>query len=375
MKIIDVKSTLLYKPFNEGIYDAARLIKGRDVLIIEIITDEDKIGIGFLTGLGVAYGSEMPIIKTIVDLALKPTIVGEDPTNIERLWQKMYSQTTRFGRKGAAIRAISGIDIALWDMLGKVANLPVYKLLGGYSDKVKLYASGGFYSNNKNDLASLSKEMESYVAQGFTAVKMKVGKNPSKDIERVKVVRQTIGENIDLLVDANEAWDYNTALKFIRGIEKFNIYWIEEPVAPDDIEGYINLTAKSPIPIAAGENEYTKYGFKDLINNKAVNVVQPDVTRVGGISEWLKVATYAKAYNMPCVTHAVQEIHLSLVAAVSNAPMMEYFTKDHYLQTFISELFIEPASLNKIDKGYVDAPKVPGLGLEIDYEVLEHFTV
>lgn len=374
MKIVDLKTTMLYSPFKESISDAARQIKGRDVLLIEIFTDEGITGLGFLTGLGVAHGSEMQVINVIVEKSLKPMLVGEDPTNIERLWHKMYNGTTRFGRKGAAVRAISGVDIALWDLLGKKSNLPVYKLLGGYNDKVKIYASGGFYKE-KNDLENLVDEMKSYVSQGFKALKMKVGRDLVGDIKRVRAVRKAIGDDIDLLIDANEAWDFNTALKFIKGIEEYNIYWLEEPVAPDDIEGYINLTSKSSIPIAAGENEYTRFGFKDLILNKAVTVVQPDVTRVGGITEWIKVAALASAWSMPCVTHAVQEVHLSLVAAVSNAPMMEYFTHDQYLQTFLSELFIEPLSLHNFKDGFVDAPLEPGLGLQLDIDLVKKYAV
>jgi D-arabinonate dehydratase len=374
LKITDLKTTVLFCPFPEIIADAARSIKGRDVLLVEIDTDEGLTGLGFITGLGVAHGSEIPVINTIVSDALRPTVIGRDPLTIDRLWADMYGGTTRFGRRGATLRAISAVDIALWDLLGKKAGLPVYRLLGGYSNKVRVYASGGFY-NAENDLEKLTKEISSYVKKGFTAVKMKVGKNPGLDVERVAAVRKTIGDEIDLLIDANEAWDFSTALRFARDVEKYHIYWLEEPVKPDDLEGFIELTAKSPIPIAAGENEYTKYGFKDLIINKAVNVVQPDVTRVGGITEYMKVAHFAEAFHMPCLNHAVQEVHVSLIAATSNAPMMEYFPKEQYLQTFLSELFVEPATIQEPRNGFVTAPESPGLGLKIDPVLREKFTV
>ncbi|WP_051534121.1 mandelate racemase/muconate lactonizing enzyme family protein [Desulfitibacter alkalitolerans] len=373
MKIVDVRTTELFYPFRENVHDAARQISGRDVLLVEIITDEGVNGIGFLTGLGVAHGSEIPVINTIIHKGLKPMVLDQDPFTIEKLWQKMYLGTTRYGRKGAAVRAISGIDMALWDLVGKTTNTPVYKLLGGYADKIKVYASGGFYTD-RNDPAELVEEMLSYLNRGFNAVKMKVGRDLKKDIQRVKIVREAVGSDIDLLVDANEAWDVGTSLKFIKGVEDYNIFWLEEPLAPDDIDGLVQLTQRSSIPIAAGENEYTRYGFKDLISRSAVSVVQPDVTRVGGISEWMKVASMASAWNMPCVTHAVQEVHISLVTAISNAPMMEYFTREHYLQTFLSDLFIEP-SLNEITDGYVKAPQKPGLGLEVDWELANKFKV
>jgi L-alanine-DL-glutamate epimerase-like enolase superfamily enzyme len=370
VKILDVRTTLLYSPFKENVHDAARKISGRDVILIEVETEGDITGLGFLTGLGVASGSEAFIIKEIIDRSLKPILIGQDLFSIERLWETMYKATTRFGRKGAAIRAISGVDIALWDAIGKKTATPVYQLLGGYSNKVKVYASGGFYTDS-NDTERLIDEMTNYVNQGFTAVKMKVGRDVRQDIIRVESVRKAIGGDIDLLIDANEAWDYGTALKFSRAVEPYDIYWLEEPVAPDDIDGFVQLTNKSPIPIATGENEYTKYGFKELIMKNAVNVIQPDVTRVGGITEWMKIASLAKAWNMPCINHAVQEIHVSLIAAVSNAPMMEYFTKDHYLQTFLSELFIGPRCVHEVVGGYVEVPDVPGLGLEVDWDLVK----
>jgi L-alanine-DL-glutamate epimerase-like enolase superfamily enzyme len=374
MKITDLKTTVLYCPFKQNIHDAARKIVGRDVILIEIFTDEGITGLGFLTGLGVASGSESTVINEIIVKGLKPMIIGKDPFTIEQLWQTMYLGTTRYGRKGAAVRAISGMDIALWDLVGKKTNTPVYKLLGGNSDKIKVYASGGFYTE-RNETSELIDEMQSYLDRGFKAVKMKVGRDVRKDALRVEAVRKAIGDDIDLLVDANEAWDVNTALRFIKAVEPYNIFWLEEPLAPDDIEGYIRLTRQSFTPIAAGENEYTKYGFKDLIAGNAVNVVQPDVTRVGGISEWMKVAALARAWNMPCVTHAVQEIHISLVTAISNAPMMEYFTHEHYLQTFLSDLFLQPVSVHEVNDGYVRAPQDPGLGLDVDPELVKHYRI
>ncbi|MEW6625052.1 MAG: mandelate racemase/muconate lactonizing enzyme family protein [Bacillota bacterium] len=374
MKVIDLKTTLLFYPFKENVHDAARKISGRDVILIEIMTDDGITGLSFLTGLGVAHGSEAPVINMIIEKALKPMIVGQDPFSIERLWQNMYQGTTRYGRKGAAVRAISGVDMALWDIIGKKTNTPLYKLLGGYSDKIKVYASGGFYTD-RNEIGELVDDMQRYLDQGFKAVKMKVGRDLCGDLKRVEAVRKVIGDDIDLLIDANEAWDVGTSLKFLSAVEPYNIYWLEEPLAPDDIDGLVLLSQKSSVPIAAGENEYTRYGFKDLITRNAVSIVQPDVTRVGGISEWMKVAAMARAWNMPCVTHAVQEIHISLVTAISNAPMMEYFTRDHYLQTFLSDLFVEPISLHQVIDGYVRAPEKPGLGLEVDWELADEYRV
>ncbi len=372
MKIRDLKTTILYCPFKQNIHDAARRIAGRDVLLVEIFTDEEITGLGFLTGLGVASGSEIVVINEIIEKGLKPMVLGQDPLSIERLWQGMYLGTTRYGRKGAAVRAISGVDMALWDIVGKKTGLPVYKLLGGYADRAKVYASGGFYTE-RNEIEELADEMRSYLDRGFKAVKMKVGRDVRKDVIRVEAVRKAVGDDVDLLVDANEAWDLTSALRFIEATKPCRIFWLEEPLMPDDIDGYVRLTAQSVVPIAAGENEYTKYGFKDLIARNAVHVVQPDVTRVGGISEWMKVAALARTWNMPCVTHAVQEVHISVVTAISNSPIMEYFTHEHYLQTFLSDLFVEPACVHQVVDGFVEAPQAPGLGLRVDPELVKRY--
>ena len=374
MKITNVKTTILFAPFPEAIADAARTIGGRDVLLVDIETDEGITGTGISTGLGVASGSEIHIIDAIILQALKPMLLGQDPLLIDHLWSLLYKGTLRFGRRGAAIRAISSVDIALWDLLGKKAGLPVYRLLGGNSRKVRVYASGGFYHGD-DDVEKLVAEMTGYVRDGFTAVKMKVGRDPIQDAARVRAVREAIGSDVALLLDANEAWDAHTALRFIDRVAPYDIYWLEEPVAPDDLDGYVKLSQRSPIPIAAGENEYTKYGFKELIARNAVSVVQPDVTRVGGITEWMKVAHLAEAFGMPCVTHAVSEVHVSVVAAASNAPMMEYFTHAHYLQAFMTELFIAPAGIRRAEGGYVYASEAPGLGLELDPQLLARYTV
>jgi D-arabinonate dehydratase len=370
MKITDVKTTVLFAPFTEMVSDAARKIAGRDVLLVEVFTDQGVNGLGFLTGLGVGHGSEIFIINEIILKSLRPGLLGQDPTRLERLWQMMYLNTARFGRKGAAVRAISGVDMALWDIVGVMAGLPLYKLLGGCQDRVRVYASGGFYSR-KNEVDALVDELQSYVARGFKGVKMKVGKDLRLDVKRVEAARKALGDEIDIMLDANEAWDSDTALRFMHMVAPCNIYWLEEPVPADDVEGLKRLNSLGIIPIAAGESEYTVYGFRDLIASRAVDVAQPDVTRVGGISEWMRVAHVAKAWNMPCVPHAIQEVHVSLAAAVSNAPMMEFFPHDQYLQTFLSQLFVGLDGLGKLVDSCVTPPETPGLGLVPDGDLVK----
>ncbi len=375
MKISEVRTTTLFAPFKNAISDAARSIAGRDVILIEVKTDEGLSGLGFLTGLGVAYGSEAKILSTIINEALTPGLVGQDPFQIEKHWQHMFKNTTRFGRKGGALRAISGVDMALCDLMGKKAGLSVHRLLGGFTDKVKAYASGGFYTPD-NDMGALVEEMESYLAEGFKMLKVKVGRDVRLDAKRVEAVRRGIGPEIPLLVDANESWTYLEAWDFIKRVQDLDIFWLEEPVAPDDMDGYVWLTQRSPIPIAAGENEYSRFGFRDLIDRKAVNIVQPDVTRVGGISEWVKVAALAGAHGLPTVPHAVHEVHVSLCCAVANSPYIEFFPRQQYLQCFLSDLFIRPAEVQKVDPdGFIRAPQGPGLGLEVNPDLVKKYQV
>jgi len=375
VKIIDVKTTLVSKPLQKTISDASRNIPSRDIVLVEIITDENLTGVGFLTGVGAAFRSEAPIIKYIIDKALKPMIVGKDPLAREQLWRYMFRNTTRFGRKGAAIRAISGVDIALWDLAGKFANMPVYKMIGYDKYEIPVYASGGFYSGG-SDLSALIEEIESYIEKGYLAVKMKVGGRAVKeDIMRVEKIREVIGDMIEIMVDANEGWNINDAIRFCDGVKDLNLYWVEEPLEPDDLDGYKKLSQSTNIPIAAGETEYTKYGFLDIIQKGGVRIIQPDVTRVGGITEWLKVASLGQCWNLPCVPHAVQEIHVTCVACAHNSPFTEYFTPDHPLQELISEVFVEMSSAMKVNNGTIRPIDVPGLGLGFDPEIVRMYTI
>lgn len=376
MKITNIKTTLLYKPFKTAIANASRVIPGRDIILIEIETDEGLTGVGFLTGMGVAYNSEAGLVKDNIDRALKPMLIGCDPFAREHLWRKIFRATTRFGRKGATIRALSGIDIALWDLAGKAAGLPVYKMIGYDKADIPAYASGGYYGGSgENDVEALAEEVQSYTAKGYKAIKIKVGRKEVKeDIRRITQIRRLVGNDIELMVDANEAWNVNDAIRFCEGVKDLDLYWVEEPLEPDDLTNHKVLADKTCIPIASGESEFTKYGFWGLIKN-GVRIIQPDATRVGGISEWLKVAALGQCLNLPCVPHAVQELHVTCVACASNSPFTEYFLPEHPMQEFISELFVQSTEAMKMKNGKISPLDVPGLGLGYDPEVAKHYTV
>jgi L-alanine-DL-glutamate epimerase-like enolase superfamily enzyme len=231
--------------------DATYTLPHRSAVLVKVATDEGIFGLG-----EAAYFGGPPLItRMIIEKELKEYLIGEDPLNIEKLWEKMYQRTIKHGRKGAVIASISGIDIALWDIKAKAAKMPLYKLLGGCYEQIRAYASAGFYAEGKG-LKELAEEMASYVEEGFTAVKMKIGRlSQDEDVERVKAVRQAIGDEIDLLVDANNVYTSYQAIKIARKMEAYDIFWFEEPVPAEDIEGSARVAAALDTPVAAGEAE------------------------------------------------------------------------------------------------------------------------
>jgi len=274
----------------------------------------------------------------------------------------------------AIIASMSGLDIALWDIKAKAARMPLYQLLGGCYEQIRAYASAGFYAEGKG-LKELAAEMASYVKEGFTAVKMKIGRNQAEDITRVKAVREAIGDDIDLLVDGNNAYTSYQAIKLARKLEQYDIFWFEEPVPAEDIEGSAAVAAAIDTPVAAGENEFTRYGFRDLIINKAIDIAQPDVTWCGGITEAKKIAAMASAWNIICVPHSfssaislVANLHFS--ASIPNSLFQEF---DRNYNPLRENLLQKPITINK--DGYIELPDKPGLGIELNQSVVEKYRV
>jgi D-arabinonate dehydratase len=288
----------------------------------------------------------------------------------------MYWRSFNEGRKGAAIIAMSQIDIGLWDIIGKKLNTPVYKLLGGYRDKVPGYGSGGVLSLSKDQLV---KEQMSWVEAGFKAVKMKVGRpDPREDIERVKAVRQAIGNDIDLMVDANNGWSTSTAIQMAKRLERFDVRWLEEPVIAEDYDGYARVATSTEIPIAGGESEYTKFGFKELFVRKCIDICQADVGKVGGISEYMKIASMAEAFNIAMCPHGLGLVSAHCVAATPNGMIVEFFDGNRLPNNTLRKFQEDtghrfmPCSIRPI-KGWIDLPKVPGLGLDPDLNAIEEY--
>ncbi|MDQ1280474.1 MAG: Mandelate racemase/muconate lactonizing enzyme family protein [Thermoproteota archaeon] len=307
---------------------------------------------------------------------LKPAVLGEDPVNIQKIWDKMYWRSFNQGRKGAAIIAMSQIDIGLWDIIGKKLKTPVYKLLGGYRDRVPGYGSGGVLSLSNEQLV---KEQMNWVEEGFKAVKMKVGRRDwREDIERIKAVREAVGNNVDLMVDANNGWSTSTAVRMAKRFEPYDVRWLEEPVVAEDYDGYTRVAASTDIPIAGGESEYTKFGFKELFLRRCIEICQADIGKVGGITEYMKVAGMAEAFNIPMCPHGIGLVSAHCVASTPNGTIVEFFDGNRYPNTTIRKFQEEtgrwfmPHSIRPV-KGWIDLPTVPGLGLDPDLEAIEEY--
>lgn len=371
MKITRVEAMVLTRQMDKPIMDATYTLPHRSAVIVRVDTDEG------LSGIGEAayFGGPPMITKMVIEKELQDYLIGEDPLNNERLWEEMYQRTIKHGRKGVIIAGMSGIDIALWDIKAKAAGMPLYRLLGGCHEQIRAYASAGFYAPGKG-VKELADEMASYVQEGFTGVKMKIGRlSPAEDVARVRAVREAIGDNIDLLVDGNNAYTSYQAIKIGRRMEEYNIFWFEEPVPAEDIEGSAAVAAALDTPVAAGENEFTRYGFRDLIINKAIDIGQPDVTWCGGITEAKKIAGMASAWNIYCVPHSfssavalVANLHFS--ASIPNSLLQEF---DRNYNPLRENLLREPVWINR--KGYIDLTDKPGLGIELDEAVVKKYRV
>ena len=326
--------------------------------LFRIDTDEGVTGLG-LGSTGMLVGGVGPGLEQF-----KSQLIGQDPLDVERHWDAMW-QPKLVGRRGLTTRTLSAIDIGLWDIRAKVAGMPLHKMLGGYRTRVPTYIAGGYYEDGKT-LDDLADEMASYVAMGTRAVKMKVGGVPMKeDIERVRIVREAIGPDVNLMVDANNAYRAREAIQMAEKMAPYDIYWFEEPVAPDDYRGHAVVAQSTTIPIATGENEYTRYGFRDLIEHESAAIFNPDANILGGITEFMKVAALAQAYDLDIAPHGKQEVHVHLVSAIPNGLIVEFYaesTDPMWGKTFMEHL--------QLRDGCVEPPDRPGLGFELNEEAL-----
>lgn len=362
-KIRDVKVHLVSMPVQGGFSDATRKVETIGYTIVRVITEDG------LEGFGVTYhevGGEAT--KLLIEKNIAPRIIGRDPFETEVIWADMFQYLRGVGRKGLMFCALSAVDIALWDLKGKITNLPLYRLFGGNKKEVPVYGSGGWTSYSDEELVE---EMKELVSRGYQMIKFKVGFNggnsPSRDVERVRKVREAVGPGIGIMLDANNCWDAAAGARFANRVKDYDIMFLEEPVFADDIPGLKKFKMSTDLPLATGEHEYTKYGVRDLVINQAADIVQLDGTRAGGFTEMLKVAAVTQAWNLKFAPHAMENIHIHLVSACTNALFLERLllfeeiTRDIYVDA------PEPVS------GMMTIPDKPGLGLELNMNFINEY--
>ncbi len=354
MKITDVKCMHVDlgtgpRPRSDGGLYGLRWTFG----FVEVYTDEG------LTGFCPSGGT-----PSIIEGPLKEMLVGENPVAVERLWKKMFQDWRH--PKLDEVMAIGKVDIALWDLVGKITNQPVWRLLGGANNRVRVYGAGGMYVPGKG-IQELVDEMVGFVNAGWGAVKMKVGRlTVREDVARVKAVRDAIGPDVDLMIDINHAMSPSEAILFGRQVEEFRPYWIEEPVDPWDYKGCAEVARALDVPVATGENISTRYTFRDLIDARGADIIQADAYICGGITEWHRIAAYAAANNLPMAPHGNPHIGSHCVAGVPNGLIVE---AGMYMGIKPEiPLIIEPLVP---DQGYLNMAEDPGFGFKVDREAIE----
>ncbi|THE64135.1 mandelate racemase/muconate lactonizing enzyme family protein [Salinadaptatus halalkaliphilus] len=368
MEITEITSVPVAIPLAEPVSFSNRTLTYRDHAITYVRTADGREGVGYSLGYEAAE-----LIADTVESVLAPMLVGEDPRDTERLWRKMFDGTVQIGRSGLVLRAISTVDIALWDVKAKAADQPLYKLLGGYADAVPSYASGGYYRDEKGH-EGLREEIQRYLEEGHDVVKMKVGRRSiDEEVDRVAAVRDEIGEERTLLLDANGAWSHATeAIRACRAFEPYDPYFIEEPVMIDSVEAMREVNEAIPYPVATGELEGPRYDFERLYSEGAATILQPDATVCGGITEWLKIAHHAAALDVQIAPHYNWNLHASLLGAIENGCWVEYFYRDMDVKVF-DDLVVDP--LEPDGDGTIELPDDPGHGVELDPDAIDEFRI
>lgn len=387
MKIRTITSHRLRVPLGDKTFFSSQAaFPERNSYLVRIETEDGIVG----WGEGGQYGPSEPV-AACVDAVLAPKLIGRDPTEPVRIWEELYAFSRDFGQRGTYIEAMSAIDIALWDIAGQAAGLPVWKLLGGrFREKITAYATGCYYPQDFHDmpaiLRGLEEEASAYTNSGFGLLKVKIGLLSLKqDIERLKVIRDTIGPDIGLLVDANHGYNAASAIRMGRMMEPFDVRFFEEPVVPEDRDGYRKVRAENPIAVAGGECDFTRYGFRDLIGGGCVDIAQPDLAVCGGFTAFTQILTLANTYGVGVVPHvwgsgiavaaALQAIatipsfpHTANPIALLNQPVIEFDRKHNPLRDdLLEERFV-------LEDGALAIPDRPGLGVTVRDDIVAKYS-
>jgi L-alanine-DL-glutamate epimerase-like enolase superfamily enzyme len=330
-------------------------------VVARIETDAGIEGLGYTMLMG-GYGAES--VQAYLQHNLVPLMLGENPLQVGRLWQKMYDNDRGLRKKGIPMYAVSAIDIGLWDILGKSMERPVWQLLGQHADAAPVYGSGGFLSYSIDQLV---REAQGFFEQGVRHYKFKIGRpNWQEDVERVRAVRKALGDKVEILVDANQRWDVATNIRVGRALEVCNLFWYEEPVYADNIAQCAEVARAIPCPVSTGENEYTRYGFRDLIEARAAQYLNPDIHRAGGFSAMIQIAHLAAAYDIRIAPHLVPELSVSVMAGIPNGALVEVLAGSP------SNLWRDPV---EIVKGTLIPPNRPGHGMEFSKDAVKKYAV
>jgi D-galactarolactone cycloisomerase len=371
MKITDVRTHVLEAALSQPFAYSRAWYGTRTASIVEIVTDEG------LTGWGECYGPARLTAAAVE--SFRPLLVGADPLRSDWLWQEIYARFRDHGQKGVVIEGLSGVDIALWDLKGKFFDAPVHRLMGGpIRTEVKAYATGLYRRETGDPEAYLCEEALDYVGQGFGAVKLKVGFGIGEDARITRALRRALGPDVGLMIDANHAYDSVAAIRLGRMVEDLDIGWFEEPVPPEDLAGYRDVRAALSIPVAGGECEFTRYGFREVLTSRSIDILQPDTCAAGGLSECKKIADMAAAFGVRYIPHVwgtgiALAAALQLLAVLPHSPsslspvepMLEFDRTEHPIRQAILTRPIDH------DRGIVRVPEGPGLGIEIERTALE----
>ncbi|MBD5149791.1 MAG: mandelate racemase/muconate lactonizing enzyme family protein [Oscillibacter sp.] len=391
LTVTKVEAMILRYQYENGIADAQNFFSMRSAVLVQVHTACGITGIGE----SASFGGPAETTKYIIEHELAPIVVGEDASAVSLIWQKMFDRTRQHGRSGVILASMSGIDIALWDILGKKANLPIYKLFGGYADRVVPYASAGFYSPGKS-ASVMADECRSYFKRGFKYVKIKIGRNPEmlltplhnmahaeecqysveEDFARVEAccaVAEEYGARI--MVDANNTLNTFSAIQIGKRLEDLNVFWFEEPLHVDNISGSAELASVLSMPVSGYESEVGAYRFRELIDRKAVDIVQPDVIWSGGFTECNRIASYAAMHNLPCNPHVFSSgislaANLHFLASLPNGGLLEM---DQNFYPLRDELLTEKIDI--AEDGFVYVPQGPGLGVELNPDTVSKYLV
>lgn len=363
-KIEDIKVYLVGVQAKKNLADSTRKVETIGITVVDVVTNDGIHGYGFTY-----YEVGGEAIREFILNSVKPRLLGRNPLETECFFADISQYARGVARKGLAFCAYSAVDIALWDIKGKMFNLPLYKLLGGNKDLVQIYGSGGWTSYTDNELIE---EAEQMLLAGYDKIKVKVGvdagKNPNRDLKRIKMLREAVGPDVKIMLDANNVWTSAIAAQFANIVKEYDILFFEEPVFADDIPGLADFRMRTDIPVATGEHEYTRYGARDLLLGKACDILQMDVTRCGGYSEMLKIIGMSQAWNIPFAPHGMEYVHMHLVSAAENGLFLER------LLIFEDVFNIVLDNPPMPEKGYLKLPDKPGLGLDINMKNVQKYS-